>query len=348
MNKIQKNTIIDIAKASGVSVSTVSRILNGRPDVASDTRQRVLQIIEEFGYAPQAQWQQIALGRSKTICLHYPIGHTSFGQIAMDYILGVTVACEEHDYFLNLATTPLNESRLLKLYRSGHIDGMILMEVHTQDWRVDLLHKHQLPFVMIGHTDQNEGLSFFDMDFEGAATLAVDYLHSLGHKEISFIAIKPGEPKKTYGPAARALMGYDKARLKYGLPDLFYETPNHYLEAEKVCLELFRNHCYTTAIITTSSTALLGVLHAVRSLHLRIPEDVSILALAPEPVAQFTSPSLTTIQFPSRSMGHDACTTLIDFLEGRGDAVKQVLVPTELVVQESTGPARSFEGQETC
>lgn len=342
MNRIQKSTIIDIAKASGVSVSTVSRILNGKPDVANETRQRVLNIIEEFGYTPQAQWQQIAQGRSKTICLHYPIGHTSFGQIAMDYILGVTVACEENDYFLNLTTTPLNETSILKLYRSGHIDGMILMEVHTQDWRVDLLRRHQLPFVMIGHTDQNQGMSYFDMDFEGAATLAMDYLHSLGHNHIRFICIEPGEPKKTYGPAARALKGYRKSLQKYGLPDLFLEVPNDHREVEKICKNQLKMNCQTTAIITTSSTALLGVLHAVRALGLHIPDDISILALAPEPVAQFTSPSLTTITFPSRSMGYDACITLIDHLEGRVEKEKQVLVPTELVVQESTGPAKVF------
>lgn len=342
MNKIQKKTIFDIAKASGVSVSTVSRILNGKPDVAEDTRQRVLRIIEEHGYTPLAQWQQIAQGRSKTICLHYPIGHTSFGQITMDYILGVTVACEENDYFLNLATTPLNEASLLKLYRSGHIDGMILMEVHTLDWRVDLLREHQLPFVMIGHTDHNEGLSYFDLDFEGAAMLAMEYLHGLGHIGISFICIEPGEPKKTYGPAAHAVMGYDKYRQKFDLPDLFREAPNDYRKVEQVCLELLRAHCQTTAIITTSSTALLGVLHAIRGLHLRIPEDVSVLALAPEPVAQFTSPSLTTIKFPSRSMGYDACVTLINMLQGQAGATKQVLVPTELVVGESTGPAKVF------
>jgi DNA-binding LacI/PurR family transcriptional regulator len=95
------------------------------------------------------------------------------------------------------------------------------------------------------------------------------------------------------------LLGYNKSREKYHLPDLFREAPNAYQKVEQVCLDLFRDYPCTTALITTSSTALLGVLHAVRALQLRIPEDVSILALAPEPVAQFTSPSLTTIQFPS-------------------------------------------------
>lgn len=335
-------TIIDIARASGVSVSTVSRILNGRPDVSLETRQRVLKIIEENGYAPQAQWQQIALGRSQTICLHYPIGQHHFGQIALEYIVGATVACEENNYFLNLTTTPLDQTSLLKLYRSGHIDGMILMEVHTSDWRVKLLREQKLPFVMIGRTEDNHNLSFFDMDFEGAAILAMDYLHDLGHTQVSLVAIKPGQEIKSYGPAVRTILGYDKSRAKYGMPDLYCEAQNDPLDVQRVCQDLLKTNCQTTAFITTSSTALLGVLYAARSLHLRIPEDLSILGLAPEPVAKFTSPSLTTIHFPSRTMGHDACLTLINQLEGRSDKVKQVLVPMELIPAESTGPARAF------
>ncbi len=342
MNKNSRMTIIDIAKASGVSVSTVSRILNGRPDVSAETRERVLKIIEEKSYAPQSQWQQIAMGRSQTICLHYPIGQQHFGQIALEYILGATDACDKNNYFLNLATTPLNETSLLKLYRSGHIDGTILMAVHTTDWRVDLLCEYRLPFVMIGHTEDNHGLSYFDMDFEGAATLAMEFLHDLGHHEISLISINPGQQKKTYGPAVRTIAGYDKSRACYGLPNLYREAHNDPADVEKVCEALFQANPRVTAIITTSSTALLGVLHAVRALHLRVPEDISILALAPEPVAQFTSPALTTIQFPSRSMGHDACTNLIDQLEGRSTDAIQVLAPTELVVRESTGPAKVF------
>lgn len=340
MNKNSKKTIIDIARASGVSVSTISRILNGRPDVSAETRERVQKIIEEYGYTPQAQWQQIAMGRSQTICLHYPIGHQHFGQIALEYILGATAACEENNYFLNLATTPLDDASLLKLYRSGHIDGMILMEVHTKDRRVDLLREHQLPFVMIGRTADPRGLTYFDMDFEGAAVLAMEYLHGLGHRGISLIAIKPGQAKKTYGPAVRTIAGYNKSRARFGLPNLYREALNEPADVEKVCRSLLETHPQTTAIITTSSTALLGALQAVRSLHLRIPEDISLLALAPEPVAQFTSPALTTIQFPSRSMGKDACTTLIDQLAGRCKKEKQVLVPTELIIRESTGPAK--------
>jgi DNA-binding LacI/PurR family transcriptional regulator len=204
MNKIHKKTIIDIANASGVSVSTVSRILNGKPDVSSETRPRVLRIIEEFGYTPPAQGQQIALGRSKTICLHYPIGHTSFGQITMDYILGVTVACEERDYFLTWLPPLSMKTGSSSCTAAGISMVMILMEVHTQDWRVDLLCKNQLPFVMIGHTDQNQGLSYFDMDFEGAATLAMDYLYSLGPPRNQLHLHRARRAKEDLRPPLRA------------------------------------------------------------------------------------------------------------------------------------------------
>src|SRR4051812_33536670 len=86
MQKLSKTTIVDIAKASGVSVSTVSRILNNKPDVAQETRRRVLEVIEARGYTRQAQWQQLAAGRSHVISLHYPRRLQGFRYSTMDFI----------------------------------------------------------------------------------------------------------------------------------------------------------------------------------------------------------------------------------------------------------------------
>src|ERR687884_265312 len=88
MQKLSKTTIVDIAKASGVSVSTVSRILNDKPDVAEATRRRVLEVIEVHGYTRQAQWQQLAAGKSHVISLHYPRALEGLNYASMDFIAG--------------------------------------------------------------------------------------------------------------------------------------------------------------------------------------------------------------------------------------------------------------------
>ena len=211
---------------------------------------------------------------------------------------------------------------------------MILMEVHTQDWRVDLLRQNQFPFVMVGRTDDNEGLEFIDMDFENATAMAMDYLYHLGHREISLVSISLGSEPKTYGPALRSLAGYEKIRQMYNLDDLFFEVLGKPVEVENFCVDFLKKKPDTTAIITISTMALLGVMGAIRTLRLDVPADLSVIALASDPIAQLTSPSLTTIHFPSRDMGYAACNMLIDRLEGKSSEVKQILIPTGLIVRE--------------
>ena len=146
---LKKTTIVDIAKAAGVSVSTVSRILNNKPDVAEETRQRVLQVIEEQRFAPQMSWQQLRSGKSRFIALHFP---QDFNPPAQTIITSAARRCEKAGYSLNLIVGPLNENDLLAIYRSGQADGIILVEILTHDWRVELLRQHDMRFVMIGRS----------------------------------------------------------------------------------------------------------------------------------------------------------------------------------------------------
>ena len=123
--KLKKTTIVDIAEAANVSVSTVSRILNNRPDVAEETRQRVMQVIEDQRFAPHAAWQQLRSGKSRVVALHFP---QDFNPLSQDIITGAALRCASQSYSLNLMANTLTEPDLLAVYRSGQADGMILME----------------------------------------------------------------------------------------------------------------------------------------------------------------------------------------------------------------------------
>lgn len=338
MNK--KPTIADIAQTAGVSLATVSRILNNKPDVSEKTRKHVLKIIEEQGYTPQTQWQQIASGKSRTISMLYPRDYAAFNPLALQFIVGATEACEERNYFLNLITKSLTEASLLGMYRSGQTDGMILMELRVVDWRVELLRKHQLPFVAIGHCEDNTGLSYVDLDFETLVLNAVKHLFNLGHRNIGFISIAPDPKRKRYGPTVRAAEGYSQATLKYDLPRFFRET---YMDTEDVklaTLSLLDEQPQITAIVTANDAAIAGVLNAIQTLELRIPDDISIVGLTTDQLAEIITPSLTAFRFPSRSMGYQAGRILVDRLEGVNDEVNQLLIQPELVTRGSTGPAR--------
>jgi DNA-binding LacI/PurR family transcriptional regulator len=337
MQKFSRTTIVDIAKASGVSVSTVSRILNDKPDVAEATRRRVLEVIEARGYTRQAQWQQLAAGKSHVISIHYPRASEGFNYASMDFITGATAACEEQHYSLNLITKPLDRNRLLGLYDSMRTDAMILMEILATDWRVELLRTHQLPFVMIGRCNDNTGISYVDIDFEGAVVTSIDHLVALGHRQIGFLAAAPNSAQHDYSPALRSLASYKAMCSKYGLPALFRET-NLELETIREAIRNLLAEQPLTALVTMDGTASVRLVQAIQSLNLSIPRDVSVVGIVANEVAELTTPPLTTINPLGYAIGYEAGKMLIDQLEGRINDTSQMLMPVQLIVRGSTGP----------
>jgi DNA-binding LacI/PurR family transcriptional regulator len=337
MQKLSRTTIVDIAKASGVSVSTVSRILNDKPDVAEKTRRRVLEVIEARGYTRQAQWQQLATGKSHVISIHYPRRLEGFNCASMDFITGATAACEEHHYSLNLITEPLDSSRLLGLYSSMRTDAMILMEILATDWRVELLRTHQLPFVMIGRCNDNAGISYVDIDFEGAVTTSVNHLVALGHQQIGFLAAAPGSAQHSYSPALRSLESYRAMCLKYRLPALICETNLELAAIREAIRNLLAEHPQITAFVTMDGTASVRLIQAVQSLDFSIPRDISVIGNVASEVAELMIPQITTIDPLGYDIGYEAGKILIDQLEGRISNISQVLMPIQLIVRGSTG-----------
>jgi DNA-binding LacI/PurR family transcriptional regulator len=339
---MKKNaTIRDVARMANVSVATVSRILNNKPDVSEETRRKVLDVIGELGYARSMQWKQITSGKTKVITLHYPYKLAISNQVSLHFITGVTRACEEHGYSLHLVTQFLNENRLLDFYRTNQSDGLILMEIQTDDWRVELLRQQKLPFVMIGRCEKNDGVSFVDFDFESAMTIAVDHLRDLGHQNIAFVSVITDPEQNHYGPSVRALDGYEKACAQHNIPSLYHEAENGFEGVKLATLNLMRKHPEVTAIVTIFDTATAGIYSAINSLGLSIPENVSFVGLGDEQGTELTSPSLTVLDFPASLMGYEAAKILINELEKGTKTVKQILVEPKLVIRSSTGLIRN-------
>ena len=339
-SKLNKTTIVDIAKASGVSVSTVSRILNNKPDVADETRQRVLQLMDEQKFTPQLAWQQLRSGRSHFIALHYP---QDFNPPEQNIITSAAMSCEDAGYSLNLIVNALSDHELLSIFQSGQADGIILMEILTHDRRVQLLQEHDLPFVMIGRCADNTGLSYVDIDIAKGIADAIQYLHTLGHKEIGFITLAPVRQEKEYGYATWALEGYEKTCQQYGLPILRRTVDLKNDSTESVVFTLFTDHPGMTAIIAPQEIGVPGLLKAIRARGLRIPEDLSVVAMLNDSMSELVTPPLSTISFPARDMGYQATRTLIGHMTGELSGPQQVLLKPELNIRRSTGPAKVAE-----
>jgi DNA-binding LacI/PurR family transcriptional regulator len=333
-------TIADVAKAAGVSVPTVSRILNNKEYVADETRQRVHNVIRELGYAPHTQARRLRGGASKTLALHHPIEspHDLRSIIETSYFTGIAEAASEKEYFINFLVSKLTSVSLLNMYRSNQIDGIILLQVRMDDWRVNLLRENNYPFVMIGRCAELEGLSFIDLDFEDAMLHAFDHLIKLGHRNIGFLTYPESWRKSGIGPAVRSLEGYEQALERYGLRGCYREIGlNSVEEGFEGTNDLLRESPDLTAIITVSHMTAAGSIKALTQQGRSVPQDCSVMAIGfGGDFADALTPSLTTLEWSPYEVSYQATLMMTDML-GKGERLpQQILVPSTLVVRESS------------
>jgi DNA-binding LacI/PurR family transcriptional regulator len=333
-------TIADVAKAAGVSVPTVSRILNDKEYVAEETRQRVYEAIRTLGYTPHTQARRLRGGASMTLALHHPIEspHDLSSVIETSYFMGTAEAASEKEYFINFLVSKLSPESLLNMYRSNQIDGIILLQVRMDDWRVNLLRDNNYPFVMIGQCSELQGLTFIDLDFENAILLAFDHLVELGHQNIGFLTYPQSWRKAGIGPAVRSLDGYEHALNQYGLRSNYREIgSNSVEEGFEGTHALLQENPDLTAIITVSHLTAAGSIKALAQHGRSVPQDCSVMAIGfGGNFANVVTPSLTTLEWSPYEISYQATIMLTEKLADKTLPNQQVLVPPKLIVREST------------
>jgi DNA-binding LacI/PurR family transcriptional regulator len=339
-------TIADVAKAAGVSIPTVSRILNNKDHVAEETRQRVNEAIRTLGYAPHTQARRLRGGASMTLALHHPVGspHELRHVIEIPYITGAAAAASEKEYFLNFLASRLTPESLLNMYRSNQIDGVVLLQVSLDDWRVNLLRENNYPFVMLGRCEDLDDLSFIDLDFENAMLQAFDYLLALGHRNIGFLTYPQAWRKTGIGPAVRSLSGYKQAIKNSGVGSCYREIGwNSVEEGSQATNDLLQENPDLTAIITVSHSTAAGSIKALTLHGRRVPQDCSVMAIGFDgDLANVVTPSLTTLEWSPYEISYQAVILVTEQLANRELPARQILVPPILVVRESTKEVTSL------
>jgi len=331
-----KTTIVDIAAASGVSVTTVSRILNDKPDVADETRGRVLAVMQEIGFAPQSAWQQIRSGRTRLIAMHVP---QDFNPPHLRLIMAAALGVEEAGYSINIITRTLTEGELLAIFRSRQADGIILLEILADDRRPELLRDHGFPFVMIGHRTDNVGLSFVDVDVAHGIDLAMERFVELGHRRTGLLTVDPFVQDKTYGYASWALEAYERACARYGLPPLARVGGPTTGDLFEIAVRLLDENPDVTALIAPQEQSVIGVIKAAQARGTRIPDELSVIGIVGESMAEVATPPLTTISFPAEEMGEVAARILLERIDHEQAVPQQVYVEPTITLRGSTGRA---------
>lgn len=333
-------TINEVAKMAGVSITTVSRVLNNKPDVAPETRRQVLDAIAQLDYTPHAQAKNLAAGKSRSLAVLYPSDSTGFSELEFEFFVGASAITAKRGFLFNLFVNVMSENTLLNLYRSNQIDGTILMEIHLDDPRVKLLRENGYPFVLIGRCKDNTGLSFIDLDFEASIMLAIEYLVKLGHSQIGILNLAGRARENTYGPAVRSVLGYERACARYNLTPMIYEAASKIDDAFIVTQRMLDEHPQMTAVVSTHTDSAVGIVRAVQQRGLSIPQDISLISIVADRIAQLISPPLTAITLPAYVMGERAAQMLIRMLQNIDYEPEQELLKPHLVIRDSTAPAK--------
>ncbi len=333
-----KVTIFDVARESGVSYSTVSRVLNGFKYVKESTRQKVLEAADRLGYVANLQARSLAGGRSNIIGVLVPgLDNGYIGEI----IRGIDEALRDIGYDLMLYTTHRQEgkeSRYVQAIANGLTDGLILIVPLIPTAYLDALRQQRFPYVLIDQSDIEESSSIVDATNEKGAYEATRYLIELGHRRIGHITGLMG-----LSSAVERLAGYKAALEEAGIPfnpqlvveGDFWEQSGY--EGTQKLLALPQP---PTAIFASNDLMAFGAYEAVRTNGLDIPKDISIVGFDDIPQASLVHPKLTTVHQPLDQMGRVAVQILLERIE-KDSPPRRVTLATHLVIRDSCQPLKT-------
>lgn len=337
-----------LAQHLNISIGTVSRALNGKADVNPETRQRVLEAAAQLGYSPNQSGRSLRQGTTNLIGALIPTNHektlVDFGFLGVldgmrqvlalrGLDLAVFLYAEEDDPFAHLRRVV--ERRL--------VDGLIIADTLRTDARIDYLIEKAIPFVTFGRSRSGGSHPWVDIDFPGAAKLAVDQLVRRGHRRIALLQT---ESERNFMGLVRE--AFKRALKTHGLPfePALIQHRGHgedsgYQGAEELLGMIDR----PTAVLTQSGNIAIGLYRRLGEAGLRPGADMAVISLFRDPQAQFLSPALSAFQTDLRSIGVQLGEALMDALR-RGDGKKatnptQVLVPVELCSGESDPPRQT-------
>jgi LacI family transcriptional regulator, galactose operon repressor len=330
-------TIRDIASEAGVSIATVSRVLNGRPDVAAETREAVLTVVRERGFSTNRSARALSGGRTGLVGLATPFIH---GPYFASILSGAAEALYEQDTRIVVCSTHHHHDRevtLLDRLMHGTTDGAILLLPEETNEELLALHRQRFPFVVADpRVAVAEGIASVSAAHSSGARAATEHLLSLGHRRIGALT----GPRGMLATEER-LNGYHAALVAAGVvPDPTLEVPSNWqIEGGgEAALKLLDRRDRPTAVFAFNDNVAVGTMRAARRLGLRVPEDLSIVGFDDVEFAELLGPALTTVRQPLEEMGRMAVSLLTRLIEQQPVEALRVELATRLVVRESTAP----------
>ncbi len=341
MNRVGLTTLKQIAEATGVHTSTVSRALDPqkRHLVADDVAERIAHVAQSLSYQPNRVATSLRTGRSQLVGVLLPdIANPVFAPI----LSGIAEALATEGYSPIVADAGNDSSQQIAFVDNllnQRVDGIILATVSRDDDVVGHCLERRLPVVLVNRFEFRDRVSSIVSDDELGMRLAVDHLVSNGHRHIGHVS---GPLGTSTGLLRRD--GFLRAMARHGLP-VHIEEASHFTREAGVAPArvLISGTPAITAIVAANDLLALGTFDAMRMLGRRCPEDISVVGHNDMPLVDLISPPLTTIRIGHREMGRGAAKLLLKEIDNRGAAVQHVILQPELIVRASTTPLRTLD-----
>jgi LacI family transcriptional regulator len=328
-------TIRDVARVAGVSVATVSRVLNESGPVADDTRVRIHRVAEEMRYAPNGAARSLSMRRSGTLGVLLP---DLYGEFFSEVIRGLDQAAQREKYHLLLSSSHNDRTDIEAALQAmrGRVDGLVLMSPHIDVQVLSANLPESLPVVLLNSAVESPDFDTLAVDNYGGAREMTLHLASHGHRRIGMV--RGPEPNHD---AYERLRGYRDALREAGLQhDAELEMEGDFTEESgfQAARRLLALADRPTALFAANDSSALGAISALREAGVAVPGEMAVAGFDDIPISRFLTPPLSSVRVSINELGAQAMQQLVRAVadENRHARVHLTL-PTELVIRESCG-----------
>jgi len=331
-------TLKDISKATGFSITTVSRALNNYDDVSEETKQKINSTAQKLKYSPNVVAQNLVMKTSKTIGLMVSsLKRENKNNLVFETLCGVYDTLEALDYeFILLSTSSAKQKNQTfeQICSQRQLAGVIIQGLKISDPYLEEARNSSIPCVLIDIPVSGEKMSFVTSNQKESIKNAIKYLHRLSHRQIAYV-----NGTKDAHVSTERKQGYEEALTAVGLdinPDYIIQGDFDEDITRKAITSFLINHPEVTAILCASDIMALGVLDAAKNLDIKVPEQVSVIGFDNILLTEYTTPTLTTIAQAPYEMATEAAKLLIDLIEEPDGEKMPKIIQNELLIRKST------------
>ncbi|ANE47440.1 catabolite control protein A [Paenibacillus swuensis] len=327
-------TIYDVAREAGVSMATVSRVVNNNPNVKPQTRKKVFEAIERLGYRPNAVARGLASKKTTTVGVVIPdISNQIFAEVAR----GIEDIANMYHYNIILCNADKRkekEIRVINTLLEKQVDGLLFMGGTVTEEHVQAFRTASVPIVLCATTDEQATIPSVDINHEEAAYDAVHTLLESGHKQIAMISGTLQDQSNGYA----RYQGYKRALEEAGLAlnEEYVRIGNYRYESGvdmmKYFLELPER---PSAVFAATDEMAIGAIHAIQDAGLKVPEDVSVISVDNIRMASMVRPQLTTVAQPMYDIGAVSMRLLTKLMKKEPVEQNRVILPHEIIRRAS-------------